>query len=97
MSTVKERDALGDILMREFGEYATALTDAGHDWAQVWPIRAWPPESRLRELHNRFLLAREMATAGGARLSDAEITRQYRDRLSLLESFPDGRVHLEGP
>ncbi|WP_030372392.1 hypothetical protein [Streptomyces rimosus] len=94
MSNEKERGQLGDIMMREFGEYATALVEAGRDWAVVWPTAAWPPESRLRWLHGRFLLARECAAAVGRRFTDAEITQFHREHLAYLAAFPGGTPSL---
>ncbi|MBV1940809.1 hypothetical protein KUF83_30200 [Streptomyces sp. BV286] len=89
MSREKERDLFGGILMREFGEYATALTEAGHDWT-VWETAVWPPDSRLNWLHGRFLLARECAGVSELRPTDGEISQEYRARLAYLEMFPDG-------
>ncbi|MFD4933465.1 hypothetical protein [Streptomyces virginiae] len=94
MSNTKERDRLGDILMREFGEYANALTEAGEDWAAVWQHDRWPEESRLRWLHGRFLLAREMAGAVGVRMSDEAISAEHTARLEADRMFPEGRPSL---
>ncbi|RSS95083.1 hypothetical protein EF903_05435 [Streptomyces sp. WAC05292] len=94
MSNVKERGRLGDILLREFGELADALTEAGYDWTAVWYCESWPSASRLRWLHGRFLLAREMAAAVGVHIPDEEITQQHRERLEYLRLFPDGPPSL---
>ncbi|KIF00919.1 hypothetical protein PL81_38515 [Streptomyces sp. RSD-27] len=94
MSNSKERGRLGDILLREFGEYATALTEAGEDWATVWWHERWAPETRLRWLHGRFLLAREMAAAVGVWMDDEEITAEHTARLEYLQMFPDGTPSL---
>ncbi|MGW0757086.1 hypothetical protein ACWD1Y_11460 [Streptomyces sp. NPDC002814] len=96
MSNVKERGRLGDILMREFGEYITALIEAGHDWEAVWATAVWPPDSRLRWLQGRFLLARECAGMIGHRFTDDEITQFGRERLAYLAMYPDGPPSLTG-
>lgn len=90
MSNAKERGSLGDILMREFGEYATALTEAGHDWEAVWETAAWPPDTRLRWLHGRFILARECAGAAGVRPTNEQISQWHREHLAWLATFPGG-------
>ncbi|MEV0778895.1 hypothetical protein [Streptomyces sp. NPDC050428] len=94
MSTVKERGRLGDVLMREFAAYASALTEAGYDWAAVWPSAAWPEESRLRWLHALFLLARECAAVSGHRFGDEEITQFHREYLANAAMFPAGPPSL---
>ncbi|MFD0352971.1 hypothetical protein ACFVHW_04365 [Streptomyces sp. NPDC127110] len=89
MSNSKERGRLGDILMREFGEFTAALTEAGHDWAAVWWFGVWPPGTQLRWLHGRFLLAREMAAAAGVHIPNEEITQQQRERLAYLQMLSE--------
>ncbi|MEU7228982.1 hypothetical protein [Streptomyces chrestomyceticus] len=90
MSNEKERGRLGDIMMREFAEYATSLNLAGHDWAAAWSMGTWPVSSDLWWRQGRFSLARECAAAVGHRFTDAEITQFYRERLAYLAAFPDG-------
>jgi hypothetical protein len=94
MSNVKERGGVGDVLFREFGEYVNALVEAGEPWKEVWHVKAWPPDSRLRWLHGRFLLAREMAGLSGVRLSNAQVTTEQEARMAYLEMFPDGMPEL---
>lgn len=96
MSNVKERGRLGDILMREFGEYVQELIEAGHDWEAVWATAVWPPDSRLRWLHGRFLLARECAVGVGHHFTDDEITRFGRERLAYRALYPGGLPSLGG-
>ncbi|MGP3950853.1 hypothetical protein [Streptomyces sp. 7N604] len=99
MSSQQERDALGELLFREFAAYAVALTEHGEQWAQVWPRKdeeEWPPGSELDWLHGRFVLAREAAAVVGVRLSDKEITRQHQERLEYLRAFPNGMPSLTG-
>ncbi|MFC8538076.1 hypothetical protein ACFUJY_29750 [Streptomyces sp. NPDC057249] len=97
MATEKERGRLGDILMREFAEYAAQLTAEGYDWAAVWATGAWPAESRLRWLHGRFLLAQECAAMIGHRFSDDEITQFHREHLAHGALFPDGPPSMGSP
>ncbi|AWI32650.1 hypothetical protein [Streptomyces tirandamycinicus] len=94
MANAKERGRLGDILMRELCEYITALTEAGHDWEAVWAWAVWPPDSRLRWLHGRFLLARECAAMIGHRFTDEEITQFGREQLAYLAQYPAGLPSL---
>jgi hypothetical protein len=98
VSNKRERGRLGDILMREFAAYATALTEAGYDWAAVWAAdwtaEAFPKGSELWWLRGRFLLARECAGMTGHRFTDEQITQFYRERLAYLELFPDGMPNL---
>ncbi|MFJ5142959.1 hypothetical protein [Streptomyces sp. NPDC088707] len=94
MSNTKERGRLGDILTREFNEYVAALIEAGHDWESVWATATWPPDSTLRWLHGRFLLARECAAMIGHRFHDEEIARLGREHLEYLAMFPDGPPSL---
>ena len=91
MSNINERGGVGGILMREFAEYAGALTEAGYDWSTTWAFDTWPAESRLGWLNALFRLARECAGVSGVRVSDAEITRLYRDMQTYWEMFPDRR------
>ncbi|MEU5239700.1 hypothetical protein ACH4UR_25435 [Streptomyces lydicus] len=93
MSNAKERGWLGDILMREFAEYAAALTDAGHDWA-VWPTSVWPEGSQLQLLQGRFLLARECADRIGHHFGDDEITQFHHEHLAYVAMFPHGPPSL---
>ncbi|MEV6400832.1 hypothetical protein AB0M39_39675 [Streptomyces sp. NPDC051907] len=93
MSTHKERGRLGDILLREFAAYATALTETGHDWT-AWPGATRPPDPRLAWVHGRFLLARECAAAAGLYRTDAQITQEHRERLAHHELFPHGMPSL---
>lgn len=98
MSNEKERGLLGDIVMREFTAYATALTEAGYDWAAVWAAdwteTAFPEEGVLWRLRGRFLLARECAGMIGCRFTDDEITQFGRERLAYLQLCPDGPPSL---
>ncbi|WP_433860244.1 hypothetical protein [Streptomyces kronopolitis] len=90
MSNVKERDDVGDVLFREFGEYVNALVEAGEPWKEVWHVKAWLPDTRLRWLHGRFQLAREMAGLVGVRLTDAQMTEEQEVRMAHLEMIPGG-------
>ncbi|MET9528164.1 hypothetical protein [Streptomyces coeruleorubidus] len=94
MSNVNERGRLGDILMREFGEYITELIEAGHDWEAVWATAEWPPDTRLHWLQGRFLLARECAGMISHRFTDEQITQFGRERLAYLAMYPDGPPSL---
>lgn len=94
MSNVKERGGVGDVLFREFGEYVNALVEAGEPWKEVWHVKTWPPDSRLRWLHGRFLLAREMAGLSNVRLTDAQVTAEQEVRMAHREMFPDGMPKL---
>lgn len=94
MATAKERGRLGDIVTREMVAYALALEAAGYDWAAVWPTAEWEEGTVLDRLHGRFLLARECATAIGARLPDEEMTRYCREALAYRELNPDGPPDL---
>lgn len=90
MSNKMERDALGELLFREFGAYASALDEHGEDWAQTWPSATWPPHTPLAALQGRFAVAREAAAAVGVEPSDVAITEEHQARLEYRSMFPDG-------
>ncbi|MFF0754454.1 hypothetical protein [Streptomyces sp. NPDC004267] len=94
MANAKDRSRLGSILDREFNEYVDALVEAGHDWEAVWATAAWPPDTPLRWLHGRFLLARECAAGIGHWFSDEEIIQFGREHLAYREMFPNGPPRL---
>ncbi|MCZ1012047.1 hypothetical protein [Streptomyces lydicus] len=96
MSNATERGRLGDTLMREFAQYATALAEAGFNWATAWPTDKWLPGSRLFWLHGRFLLARECANLIGHSFDDEEITQFHREHLAYVAMFPSGPPSLNG-
>jgi hypothetical protein len=96
MSNQTERDTLGELLFREFDAYAKALHEHGEDWAHAWPSATWPPHTPLAILQGRFALAREAAAAVGVQLSDATITKEYRERQEYRAMFPDGPLDLIG-
>jgi hypothetical protein len=96
MSNQAERDALGELLFREFNAYATALTEHGKDWAEAWPSATWPTDTPLSTLRGRFALAREAAEVVGVKLNDSEITQQHRERMAYRAMFPSGMPTLTG-
>ncbi|WP_404949095.1 hypothetical protein HFP70_35520 [Streptomyces sp. ARC14] len=97
MSTATERGRMGDALMAEFAEYATALNLAGEDWATVWATGTWPERTELWWLQGRFFLARSFTAIANHVFTDAEITQFYRERLAYLAMFPDGPPSLTTP
>ncbi|MER5889664.1 hypothetical protein ABT160_38055 [Streptomyces sp. NPDC001941] len=96
MSNQSERDALGELLYREFRAYTAALDEHGEDWAQAWPSHTWPPLTLLAALQGRFAVAREAAAAIGVKPSDAAIAEEHRVRQEYLALFPDGPPALSG-
>ena len=96
MSNKTERGILGDLVLREFDAYATALTENGEDWAGAWPSLTWPPHTPLAVLEGRFAVAREAAAAIGVAPSDNEITEEHQARLQYRALFPDGAPPLIG-
>ncbi|MFJ5952610.1 hypothetical protein [Streptomyces noursei] len=89
MSNQTERDTLGELLFREFGAYAAALTEHGEPWTH-WPSATWPPHTPLAALQGRFTVAREAAAAVGVEPGDAAITEEHQVRLEFRSMFPDG-------
>ncbi|MGW2938775.1 hypothetical protein ACWDA7_45105 [Streptomyces sp. NPDC001156] len=94
MSNRSERGMFGDALMLEFGVYAQALTDAGHDWTTTWQCADWPVGSLLWWLPGRLELARKFAGMAGVYPSDAELTDEHKVRLAHAERNPDGPPSL---
>lgn len=96
MANQTDRDTLGEMLMRDFRIYATALAQRHTDWADVWPSVTYPPNDPLAVLQGRFDVAREAAAVVGVKPSDDEITAEHRARLAYREMYPTGAPGLVG-
>ncbi|MGW6203681.1 hypothetical protein ACWF9B_08550 [Streptomyces sp. NPDC055089] len=96
MANQLDRDTMGEMMMREFRIYATALAQRHTNWADVWPSVTHSPNDHMAVLRGRFEVAREAATVVGIERSDDDITTEHRARLAYRETYPDGAPNLDG-
>ncbi|MER5482602.1 hypothetical protein ABT024_05210 [Streptomyces sp. NPDC002812] len=95
MSNQAERALIGEVLFREFDAYVEQLVLRGVPWEEEW-ANSRPALLELRHEFARFRLAREMAGIVGVVLSDAEMTRQLKERHGYRAMFPGGPPSLTG-
>ncbi|MFJ5817321.1 hypothetical protein ACIQGT_26005 [Streptomyces sp. NPDC093108] len=93
MSNQRERDAIVELLLKEWKDYAAILDERGETWSTTDPMR-WPRDSALWWLDHSIRCLMEAAKAVGAEISRAELERQHRERAEYRRTYPSGSLSL---
>ncbi|MEU0857460.1 hypothetical protein ABZ352_18755 [Streptomyces griseofuscus] len=93
MSNRTERDAIGELLLKEWKDFAEVLADRGETWATTDPM-TWPRDSTLWWLDHGIRRLLDAAAVVGLKLTREELERQHQERAEYRRLFPNGAPTL---
>ncbi|MFF4188147.1 hypothetical protein ACFYZ9_33630 [Streptomyces sp. NPDC001691] len=77
MSNKAERDAVGALLLEEWGTFAEILDERGETWLTTDPMK-WPKDSSLWWLDHGIRRLLEAAHAIGLKITRVQLEEQHR-------------------
>ncbi len=103
MSNKTERDAIGELLLREWGSFVEVLAQYGQTGTAYDPER-WPQNSSLWSIDHGIRLLLEVAghielrdNRTGLPLDRAELHKQHQERAEYRRMYPGGMPSLTEP
>ncbi|MFJ4342650.1 hypothetical protein [Streptomyces sp. NPDC088915] len=87
MSNKAERDKIGELLQREWKDYAAILDDRGETWKTTDPMR-WPASSALHSLDHAIRRLLDVAKIVGLDVTRASLERDHRAIEEYRRMFP---------